>query len=347
MRHRAAGFSPIADAVIVTAAACIVVAFMRWAASIVAPVLLALFITMIATPPMMWMRRKGLPKFLAVLVVLFILLDVGSLIALMTTSALEAFKDGLPRYQERMVLLTDQLGLWLESIGVDKSREALRDLTSPAVVSRAVYAALTNASGVVANGLLVLLIVAFMLAEAPSALERLRADLPGASAVETEFQKLSRDINRYMLIKVIMSAVTAICIFILLWGINLDYAVALAIAAFLLNFIPVVGNILMTVPAVLVALVEGDLALVLTVVLGYAAVNLVIGNVIEPRLTGRELGISSVLVLLSLLFWGWVLGPIGLFLSVPLTMTLKAALGILQTTPSVDTDPSALTEPSS
>jgi len=175
----------------------------------------------------------------------------------------------------------------------------------------------------------------------------LRATLPGSGAVETEFQKLTKDINRYMLIKAIMSVVTAICIFIWLWIVNLDYAVALAIAAFLLNFIPVVGNILMTVPAVLVALVEGDMALVLTVVLGYAAVNFVLGNIIEPRLTGRELGISSVLVLLSLLFWGWVLGPIGLFLSVPLTMMLKAALEIYRATRSANADPGTFTEPGS
>lgn len=347
MLPRSAGLPPIAHAVIIAAAACIVIAFMRWAASIVAPILLALFITMIAMPPMLWMRRKGLPKLAAVLVILLILLDVGSLIALTTTSALEAFKDGLPRYQERVMLLTDELGRWLESLGIDKSREALHDLISPASVSRAVYTALTNASGVVVNGLLVLLIVAFMLAEALSALERLRATLPGSGAVETEFQKLTKDINRYMLIKVIMSVVTAICIFIWLWIVNLDYAVALAIAAFLLNFIPVVGNILMTVPAVLVALVEGDMALVLTVVLGYAAVNFVLGNIIEPRLTGRELGISSVLVLLSLLFWGWVLGPIGLFLSVPLTMMLKAALEIYRATRSANADPGTFTEPGS
>lgn len=104
-----AGLTPLARAVIVAAATCIVVAFMRWAASIVAPILLALFITVIATPPMLWMRRKGLPKFVAVLVILLILLDAGSLIALTTTAALEAFQGGLPRYQERLMLLTNEL----------------------------------------------------------------------------------------------------------------------------------------------------------------------------------------------------------------------------------------------
>lgn len=321
-----AGFSPLARVLIVAAAACVVTAFMRWAASILAPILLALFITIVATPPLQWMRRKGLPKYLAVLIILLVLLDVGSLIALTTTGALEALQTGLPRYQERLTLLTDELGGWLENMGIDKSREALRDLISPAAASRFIYTALTNASGVVTNGLLVLLIVAFMLAEASGMPQRLRAAFPGANGLEARLQKLLKAINRYMMIKLVMSLATAICIWVWLWAIGVDYAAALAIAAFLLNFIPVVGNILMTVPAVLVALVQSDISTALMVVLGYTIVNLAIGNVLEPRLTGRELGISSVLILLSLLFWGWVLGPVGLFLSVPLTMAVMEVL---------------------
>lgn len=321
-----AGFSPLARALIVAAAACIVAAFMRWAAPILAPILLALFITIIATPPLQWMRRKGLPKYLAVLIILLVLLDVGSLIALTTTGALEALQLGLPRYQERLMLLTDQLGGWLETMGIDKSREALRDLISPAAASRFIYTALTNASGVVANGLLVLLIVAFMLAEAHAIPQRLRAAFPKMDGLDERLQKLLKAINRYMMIKLIMSVATALCIWLWLWIIGVDYAATLAIVAFLFNFIPVVGNILMTVPAVLVALVQGDISTALMVVLGYTIVNIAIGNVLEPRLTGRELGISSVLILVSLLFWGWVLGPVGLFLSVPLTMAVMEVL---------------------
>lgn len=321
-----AGFSPLARVLIVAAAVCIIAAFMRWSAPILAPILLALFITIIATPPLQWMRRKGLPKYLAVLIILLVLLDVGSLIALTTTGALEALQLGLPRYQERLMLLTDELGGWLETMGIDKSREALRDLISPAAASRFIYTALTNASGVVANGLLVLLIVAFMLAEAHAIPQRLRSAFPGTDGLDERLQKLLKAINRYMMIKLVMSVATAVCIWLWLWMIGVDYAATLAIVAFLFNFIPVVGNILMTVPAVLVALVQGDISTALMVVLGYTIVNIAIGNVIEPRLTGRELGISSVLILVSLLFWGWVLGPVGLFLSVPLTMAVMEVL---------------------
>ena len=272
------------------------------------------------------MRRRGLPKYLAVLIILLVLLDVGSLVALTTTSALESLREGLPRYQERLVLLSDEFGRWLEVIGIDKSRAAVRDLISPAAASRLVYTALTNASGTVATGFLVLLIVAFMLIEAPAIPAKLRAAFPLASGLEAQLQKLLKAINRYMLIKVVTSVGTGICIWIWLRVLGTEYAAALAVAAILFNFIPIVGNILMTVPAALVALVQADVSTALLVVLGYAVVNIAIGTIVEPRLMGRELGISSVVVLLSLLFWGWVLGPIGLFLSVPLTMALMVGL---------------------
>jgi AI-2 transport protein TqsA len=129
-----------------------------------------------------------------------------------------------------------------------------------------------------------------------------------------------------MLIKTMLSVATGVCIWIWLRIFGIEYAVALAIFATLFNFIPIVGNVLMTVPAVLMALVQADISTALMVTLGYIIANVAISNILEPRLMGREFGISSVVVLLSLLFWGWVLGPIGLFLSVPLTMALMAAL---------------------
>lgn len=318
--------SPLARGIIVAAAVCIVVLFARSAAAILAPALLALFIAIIATPPLQWMRRRGMPKYLAVLAILFLLLDVGSLITLTTTSALESLQEDLPRYQERLTLLSDRLGSWLESIGIDKSRAAVRDLISPEAATRLVYSALTNASGTLTTGFLVLLIVAFMLAEAASLPEKLRAAFSLTRAGEEQLLRLFDSINRYMLIKSLLSIATGVCVWIWLRTLGIEYSLALAIAAALFNFIPIVGNVLMTVPAVLMALVQANIPTALMVTVGYVLVNLLISNILEPRLMGRDLGISSLVVLLSLLFWGWVLGPIGLFLSVPLTLALMVAL---------------------
>jgi predicted PurR-regulated permease PerM len=320
------GLSPPARALIVTAAVCVIVLFARLAAPILAPALLALFIAVVATPPLRWLRGKGMPKYVAVLLILLVLMEIASLVALTTTGALEALREGVPRYQERLLLLSEEFGRWLEGVGIDKSRAALRDLISPAAASQFIYAALTNASNTFATGFLVLLIVAFMLVEASSLPEKLQAAFPLATAREAQLQRLFNSINRYMLIKCIMSLATGIGIWIWLRMLGVEYAIALAVAATLFNFIPIVGNILMTVPAVLIALMQANISLALLVVLGYVVVNVVIGNIVEPRWMGHQLGLSSVVVILSLLFWGWVLGPIGLFLSVPLTIALVVAL---------------------
>jgi predicted PurR-regulated permease PerM len=129
-----------------------------------------------------------------------------------------------------------------------------------------------------------------------------------------------------MVIKSLTSLATALCIWVWLWFLGIDFAILWAILAFLLNFIPFVGAILMTIPAVLLALVQTDLQTALLVALGYLVVNTVIGSVLEPRIMGRGLGISTLVVFLSLLVWGWVLGTVGVFLAVPLTMALIIAL---------------------
>jgi AI-2 transport protein TqsA len=312
--------------VIVAAAVCIVVLFMRLAASIVAPALLALFIVIVSTPPLRWLRRRGMPKYLAMAAILLVLLELGSLVALAATSALESMHANLPHYHERLMVLGDEFGRWLESVGIDRSRAAVRDLVSPAAASRLIYSALSNASGAVTTGILVLLIVAFMLAEASSLPAKLQAAFSLTPEGEAQLQQLVAAINRYMLIKCIMSIATGISIWIWLRALKIEHAATLAIAACLLNFIPIAGNILMAVPAVLVALVQAGLSTALIVTLGYVVVNVLIGNIVEPRYMGHELGISAVVVLLSLLLWGWVLGPIGLLLAVPLTMALIAGL---------------------
>ncbi len=157
------GFFPISRALIVTAAIAIAVIFLHAAASIVAPILLAAFIAVIVTSPLQWMRRKRVPKWLAMVVIIFALFEGGSLLALVFTGQLEGFRHGLPGYQERLILLSDQFGGWLENIGVDNARESVKDIFNPAIPVNLVRLALAKVSGTFGSGLLVLLAVVFML----------------------------------------------------------------------------------------------------------------------------------------------------------------------------------------
>lgn len=320
------GFSPPARAMIVAAACAVVLLFLRAAESIVAPVLLAVFIAAIAAPPLRWMQRKGVPKWGALALIAFVLLDVGSIFALITTGALEGFRNTLPGYQERLTLLNEQFGLWLEGIGIANSKEAIPDIFDPALVGALVRLALSNVGAMVATGLLVLLTVIFMLLEAPGLWHKLRTAFGLGEDSEARLRQLLDALNRYMVIKTGTSLATALLIWIWLTFLGIDFAVLWAILAFLLNFVPYVGAVLMTIPAVLMALIQADLQTTILVALGYLLVNVMIGSVLEPRIMGRGLGISPLVLLLSLLLWSWVLGTVGAFLSVPLTMVLMIAL---------------------
>jgi predicted PurR-regulated permease PerM len=319
-------FSPISRALIVAAAVAIAVLFMQAASSIIGPILLAAFIAVIATPPLRWLRRKRLPKWLALAVIVFALFEAGSLLALVFAGQLEGFRDGLPGYQSRLILLSDQMGTWLEGLGVDNAREALKEIYDPNLAIGLVRAALSNLRGTFGTGLLVLLAVIFMLLEASDLLSKLKTAFNLTDEGEARIQRVSSTINRYMVIKSSASIATALCIWVWLWIFGIEFAVLWAILAFLLNFIPFVGSLLMTVPAVLMALVQTDVQTSLLVAVGYFVVNTVIGSILEPRVMGKGLGISTLAVFLSLLLWGWVLGTVGVFLAVPITMVIIIAL---------------------
>ena len=320
------GFFPISRAVAVLSAIAIAIFFLQAAASIITPILLAAFIAIIATPPLRWLRRMRIPKWLALVIIVFVLLEAFSILALVFTGELEGFRDGLPGYQERLVLLSDQFGGWLENVGVTSGREAVKDIFDPAAAINLVRIALSNVSGTFGTGLLVLLAVVFMLLEATGLPAKLKTAFHLTEEAEARLGRVMSSINQYMVIKSLASLATALCIWVWLWILGIDFAVLWALLAFLFNFIPFVGAIFMAIPAVLMALVQTDIQTTLLVALGYMVVNTVIGSILEPRIMGRGLGISTLAVFLSLLFWGWVLGTVGVFLAVPLTMALIIVL---------------------
>jgi predicted PurR-regulated permease PerM len=326
MTNALSGFSPPARGLLVAGAFALVIGLMKISAPILVPLLLAVFIAIIATPALKWMRRRGVPKWGALAVIIFVLLDLGSLLALVTTGALEGFRDSLPTYQERFMLLSDQLGGWMEGVGVGGSREAIPDLMDPNKVAVAVRFLLSNASGFFATGLLVLLAVTFILLEANTLPAKLKVAFQMTEAGNARLKRLLDSIKRYMLIKSLTSLGTAVCVWLWLWFLDIDFAVLWAVLAFFLNFIPVVGNIVMMIPAVLLALVQVDVSTAIWVAVGYLVINTVIGNVLEPRIMGKGLGISTLAVFIALLFWGWLFGTVGMFLAVPLTAALIIAL---------------------
>ena len=135
-----------------------------------------------------------------------------------------------------------------------------------------------------------------------------------------------QSVNSYLAIKTVVSIFTGLLAGTWLYFLGVDHYLLWAVLAFLFNYIPNIGSIIAAVPAVLMALVQFGAGEAGLVALGYVTINTVMGNVIEPRFMGRGLGLSTLVVFLSLIFWGWLLGSVGMLLSVPLTMIVKIAL---------------------
>jgi AI-2 transport protein TqsA len=318
--------SNIVAILIAAASLVIVVAGMRAASAIINPFLLAVFLASLCSPPLYLLQRQGVPNGLAVAIILSGLLVTALLLMLFVGRSVNALTQQLPVYQERLGIIMGGLTAWLSSLGVDMTNVLVSDYLSPGKVMSLVYYMVFAFKGLFRNMFLVFLIVLFILIEASGFPSKLQAAFPNPEKTLGHFKAMTASVNQYMGVKAIFSLATGILVWLLLTLIGVDFAPTWGLLAFLLNFIPNIGSIIAAIPAILLALIQLGWSSALLTLLGYLVVNIIIGNFLEPRVMGRSLGLSTLVVFLSLLFWGWVLGPIGMVLSVPLTMIAKIAL---------------------
>ena len=316
-----------ASKILVTIAAfVIVVAGMSAAKVILVPFLLAAFIAIISAPPLFWLQRKGLPTWLALVIVIIGVLFIGLLVAGLVGSSVKDFSEDLPVYNAKFKQHTAVIMGWLEKHGVDVSGLALTKIFNPGAAMKLVAVLLNSLGNVLASGFLILMTVIFMLLEASSFPAKLRTALSEPQSSLTRLDIFISNVKHYMAIKTLVSLATGIFIAIWLTIIGVDYPLLWGLLTFALNYVPNIGSIIAAAPAVLLAIIQLGLIRALLAAAGYIVINLLMGSVIEPRFMGRGLGLSTLVVFLSLLFWGWILGPVGMLLSVPLTITAKIAL---------------------
>lgn len=320
------GFSPASRFLVVAGSFVLVVAGMRAAEPLITPFLLAVFIAVIAAPPMFHLVRRGLPSWAAMLVVIVVVAAIGAVIVAMVSESLASFTANLPDYQDRLRTLSGDFMDWLAGLGVTLPREALTTYLDAGKAMRMAGTLLGGLGDMLTNALLILLTVIFILFEASSLPAKLQAALKTPDESIGRLRRVLDNINHYMMLKSLMSLLTGFLIWLWLWLLGVDFPMLWAVVAFLLNYVPNIGSIIAAVPAVLLALIQLGPTSALWVAVGYLLVNTLVGNLIEPKFMGRGLGLSTLIVFLSLVFWGWVLGPVGMFLSVPLTMALKIAL---------------------
>ncbi len=309
--------------VVVIAAIIIILGALKTAAVIVVPILLASFIAIIISPIYTWMIKKRVPAALALLAVIGGLVIVFSLVGLLVGSSIQGFSSNLPLYEAQLNSQLNILTMKLNSLGVIDGE--LGSLFNPSVLMKYSTTVLKGAGSILTNGFMIFLLIAFMLLESTQFAKKLKA-ADGESDTMVQIDEVFSKIKHYMALKAVISLVTGIIITGLLMVIGLDYAILWGFIVFLLNFIPNIGSILAAIPAVLLAFVQLGTFGALEIGTIYLMTNILIGSIIEPRLMGQGLGISTLVVFLSLIFWGWLLGPIGMLLSIPLTITIKIML---------------------
>ena len=331
--------TPGARFLLMGASLVIVVAGLREGAIILLPFALALFLAVMSMPLMFWLQLRRVPAPLAIALTMLVIGAVFGALIMLGTQAVADLQDQIPGYTTRIQALYDS---WVAGLsawsGIQLDQYRLLDLIDPGA---AVATFATTAARVVAflgNMFMVLLIMAFILGEAmvfpfkfraivgPREGERRRVTKT-VTDDRRRVTKIVREVQAYLGIKTVVSLATGLVIGVLAWLLGLDFPVLLGLIGFVLNYIPTVGSILAALPALFLSLVQfTSIGHFLMVAGGYGAINMVFGNLIEPNLMGRRLGLSTLVVILSLLFWAWVWGPVGALLAVPLTMVVKIML---------------------
>lgn len=314
------------------ASAIVIIAGIKAASEILIILFLAIFISSIFSSLLNFLKRKSIPTFIGYILSLSILVIFSLLLAYVINISLKDFATNLPTYEQKFQDLVVNFIALLENYGysIDKAKilETLNFGSFFALTTKV----LGGIGTFLSKFILVIIGVAFILAEAKSFQTKLRVIFQSNARKLQHFNLFSYNIQKYFLVKSFTSFLTGFIITIMLIFFNVDYPILWGVIAALFNFIPVVGSIIAAIPAVLLALMNLDIHSTIYVMILYIIINISISNILEPKLMGKELGLSPLVIFFSLILWGWILGIVGMFLAVPITMTLKIAFDSNTTT---------------
>lgn len=308
-----------------TAAFVIIIAGINLAQSVVVLFLISFFIALLGTPPVLWLKERRIPSIFAVLVVMACMIIIILLIGAQIGSSFSNFSDELPLLQSHIREQILKLSAFLTSKGISGTQKYLLDYINAEVIMNFTADLISSVGSIISNLILILLTVTFILLEISSFPIKLRTILGDPKQVFPKFTEFVLDMKRYMVIKTIINLVAGILIGVWMYILGVQFPVLWGFLAFLLHYIPNIGAIISAMPAALLAFIQFGIGSALLVIAGNVFIGFVIGNVIEPRLMGRKFGLSTLVVFLSLIFWGSLLGFIGAILSIPLTMAVKFA----------------------
>ncbi|MDH3545759.1 MAG: AI-2E family transporter [Gammaproteobacteria bacterium] len=315
------------SAVISFAAVVIIVYGLQMAKVVLVPFLIAAFLALITVRPMLWMQKNRVPAIVAALGIVSMIMLILFMLGAIVGTSLADFTAALPTYQERLDVIVERVFEFVANLfSDDESVQSLSDMIDPGWAMGLAASILNGLKDVLTNIFLIIFTMIFILLEASTVETKIEAAFGRSTQSLEQPRAFLSNLGRYLGFKTLVSIATGISAGVLTWVIGLDFPLLWAMLAFLLNYVPTIGSIIAAVPAVLLALVQLGPGEATATAIGFIGINMLFGNFIEPRLMGYGVGISPLIVFIGLVFWGWVFGPIGMLLSVPLTMTLKLAL---------------------
>ena len=334
-------WSGLSRTILVLASLIIVVAGLKVAQSFFIPVLLAFFVATISYPVTKSLTERRVPSKVAVAITVlvdFAFIAGVVMLGVVLVGDLQSKWDDKYAGQvyDKVSNASESMAETLESWGVTDAKEQIQIVVDNNLANLQQIQfdkILSFGTGVLGQvlgffGIIIifLILTVFMLSEADRFSRRLDAITKASGPDIARMMKATRDIQRYLAIKTVVSLMTGFLAGLLCWAAGLDFFILWGIVAFALNYIPVLGSLVAGIPPVILALIVSGAPTALLVAGGYLLINNFLGNFIEPILVGKRFGISTLIVIISVMFWGWVWGPFGMLLAVPLTMTLKVFL---------------------
>ena len=308
------------------AAYIIILGGIMYASSFVASVLMALFISIVCSHPIHWLLRKKVPLIMAIIIVFGSITGIFFGFGGIITNSFSSFSENAPKYEENLSKMGNSIIAFFTDHGIDLSLDKMAQIFDPSKIMGLTTGLLGEFGDFMGNTFTIALLVLFLLLEVNDIPVKIKAIMKDRTHSLSFIQSMGDSIRNYLTIKTITSLLTGGFVWIGLLFVGVDYAIIWGLIAFLLNYIPNIGSIIAAVPAVLFSLVQLGVEGVFWTIGIFAVVNMVIGNIVEPKMMGQGLGLSTFVVFLSLLFWGLILGAVGMFLSVPLTMSIKIML---------------------
>ncbi|MDD7942366.1 AI-2E family transporter [Actinomycetospora lutea] len=312
----------------------IVVAGLQAGAWLVAPILLALVIVIAVAPLQGFLRRHGWPGWLTVLALVVVIFGaIVGLVGVMIASVGQLVAL-VPQYSGRIQGLTASVESALKRVGFDPSQaQATASSVDLGKIAGAVGGLLSGVSGALTSLVFILALLLFLIAEASGASRRLAAIGADRPHMVEAMLSFAHGTRRYLVVTAVFGLIVAVLDSIALAIMGIPLVILWGLLSFITNFIPNIGFIIGVVPPALVALLVGGWQQALAVVIVYCVLNAIVQSLIQPHFTGDAVGLSTTITFVALLFWAWVLGPLGALLAIPATLLIKAVL--------VDCDPSA------